>query len=72
MYNKKLKPAQTADQAYRQSHDEALALISRIQDTIKNMPATTGGNWGAVGTMKHIESQLKEISDQVHNEGEYK
>jgi hypothetical protein len=54
---------QSAPDAYAAAHAEALALLAQLQQRIEDMPApdTDGINWGHVGSMGHINAQLREL-----------
>lgn len=54
----------TAEQAYSLRHSEALALLEQLRESIENMPAPDGDtpiNWGHVGSIRHVNSKLREI-----------
>ncbi len=48
---------------YCAQHAEALALIDSLRDLIEDMPEpeSPGINWGHVGSMGHINGQLREL-----------
>jgi hypothetical protein len=48
---------------YAARHAEALALIDSLRDLIEDMPEpeSDGINWGHVGSMGHINGQLREL-----------
>jgi hypothetical protein len=54
---------QSAPDAYGAAHAEALALIDSLRDMIEDMPAPDSDciNWGNVGTLRHINAQLREL-----------
>ena len=54
---------QSAPDTYAARHAEALALIDSLRDLIEDMPEpeSDGINWGHVGSMGHINGQLREL-----------
>ena len=53
----------SATDEYSARHAEALALIDSLRDLIEDMPEpeSDGINWGHVGSMGHINEQLREL-----------
>ena len=54
---------QSAPDAYAAAHAEALALIDSLRDMIEDMPEpeSPGINWEHVGSIGHINAQLREL-----------
>lgn len=70
MKTKNIANRNEAQKKYVAKKKEAIELSKKIQRAIVDMPAT--GNWGNVGELGYLVSQLQEISDRLHGEGEYK
>ena len=57
---------------YKELKAEALELIAQIEEGIKNeMQSETQIHWGWTGSMEYNVSELQNISDRIHSEGEY-
>lgn len=68
------KTTRTAMDAYMEHHQAILALLDRIRTTIVNhddAPGEEGPNWGDVGDAAETRRVLQELSDRLHQEGEY-
>ena len=55
--------AATAPDTYAIKHANALALLDTLRGVIEDLPApdTDGINWGHVGSMEHVNAQLREL-----------
>ena len=65
-------------QAARDAHDEkraeTLALLARLTATLETEPryqTHENTTWADTGSMGEIANRLGQLSDFVHNEGEY-
>jgi hypothetical protein len=60
----------TAQDAYTEDRATAIALAERILETLRAQQAPFA-NWGDAGSMAYYRSRLQDVSDSLHNEGEY-
>ena len=65
--------AMKAQKAFIQRNAEITTLLARLTQEADNHFGADFDtiNYGDVGSLDHIAEQLKEISDQTFNEGEY-
>lgn len=65
---------QTAQSEFSKSWNQMNEDMNRIQDMMDNHMDVDPDNigWDDVATMTHLANQMREISDQIFNEGEYK
>lgn len=62
--NPDYRPTANVEDAYVQRHASAIALLQSIQGKLMDMPAPDGDvqiNWAHVGSVAHVDEQLKEI-----------
>ena len=68
-------PAQkTSHETYLETQAEIDALLRKIKTGLakhSRREKQNSLNWGYVGDLQHIASELQEVSDFLHNEGEY-
>ena len=60
-----------AQKAYAKSKREAMQLLKRIERAIVDMPAACE-HWAHAEETQYLVNQLREITDRLYNEGEYK
>ena len=60
-----------ASQDYAELRQEAVQLARRILAELDSDTEPEGVQWGHVGSMAHVRTQLRGINDQLFNEGEY-
>jgi len=56
--------------AYTEEKARAIALLEKITTAVNAEPEVAP-NWGYWGSMEYMTSQLQEISDALHKEGEH-
>ena len=68
-------PAQkTSHETYLETQAEIATLLKKIKAGLaehNRREKQNPRNWGYVGDLQHIASELQEVSDFLHNEGEY-
>lgn len=57
--------------AHRVATEEALGILDRIRAEIAKGVEGSAPDWGHVGTINAQVAALREIADQMFNEGEY-
>jgi siroheme synthase len=58
------------EEALQAAIDHATRIHATLQAQMDNIDIRRV-NWGTVGSARHIAGELSEISDQLHQEGEY-
>lgn len=71
--NRTAKIERTALEAYEEHQAKISQLLSKIQAGLleHDRGCTKGHDWGHVGELTDIESQLSEIADRLLRQGEY-
>ena len=60
-----------ASEAARKHRTEIAALLERITSGLLENRSSHNATWGDAGDLDHYRARLQEISDSLHNEGEY-
>lgn len=58
------------EEALQSAIDHATRIHATLQAQMDNIDIRRV-NWGTVGSARHIAGELREVSDQLHQEGEY-
>lgn len=58
------------EEALQSAIDHAARIHATLQAQMDNIDIRRV-NWGVVGWARHIAGELREVSDQLHREGEY-
>jgi len=63
-----------AQKAFLQNIEQMKSDMKRMQSNLDNFMSMNPDdiNWGDAGTAGHYAEQIKEVSNQMFNEGEYK
>jgi len=70
----KTSARKTSHETYLETQTEIAALLKRIKTGLakhNRSEKRDPRNWGYVGDLQHIASELQEVSDILHNEGDY-
>lgn len=68
---KRVQNLNEAQKAYSEAKKEAQELLKSISRALIDTPAACNGNWGLVGDMNALISDLKDINDRMNGSGEY-
>ena len=64
----------TSHESYLETQAEINALLKKIKAGLaehNRREKQNSWNWGYTGDLQHIASELQELSDMLHSEGEY-
>ncbi len=69
-------PKETSLEAYERNQDEIKHLLKKIEVGLekhdhKGSASAGGHHWGFVEDLADIKSTLQDLSDRLHDEGEY-